>query len=102
METEQLNNYKIEFYSEEEYKEHLENVDNGIITLKHSKGLIEHGLVSDISEELAEKIVERSPQLENGYRLWNDYNDKLLGLETAKQSFQTLSDLPYCVITKIE
>jgi hypothetical protein len=97
METKQLNGYKIEFYSFKEYSEILsnnlrgKNIDLGIYA----------GKVSEISEELAGSIVEFVHGVNNiGYR---DYLIKTMvsTKDTAKESFQTLSDLEYCVINKI-
>ena len=58
------------------------------------------GKVSEIPEELAERIVDKTPQLEDGVRLYEDYTECSLGFETAQESFQTLSNLPYVIIIK--
>ena len=113
METKQLNNYKIEFYSEKEWnKEYvtssvypsLTDTLGDIFDLDKNK-YIYIGKVSDISEELAKKLVEGN----NGYNdstMWlnyktNENNFVRYHCNTAKQSFQTLSDLKYCVILKL-
>ena len=93
METKELNNFKIEFYSEKEWNKVGSYI--GIqINYPNNKYA---GLVSDISEELAEKIVDK-----NTKDTYKDYHyDSWTWIYAAKQSFQTLSDLEYCVITKI-
>lgn len=89
MESKQLNGYDIEFYSKDEYCDLPMYTDRSRLDDK-----VYVGLVSDISEELAETIVD-------SYGLFMDYIINAIHLETAKQSFRTLSDLPYCVITKL-
>ena len=129
MTTKQLNGYRVEFYSEEEWNEivlYSRTVDtfDGEVALPYmirkdwwyskciadalvrqndfgifTKNDIEEancffeGKVSEIPEELAEKIVD-------SYGLYKDYSDSVMRFNIAKQSFQTLSDLPYCVIIK--
>ena len=97
METKELNNYKIEFYSDKEYYESC--------TLTQSNMRDEYaGLVIEIPEELAEKIVDESWGLP--ITTYKDYRTLIEKDEEtifeAKQSFQTLSDLKYCVVTKIK
>ena len=125
METKQVNNYKIEFYSEEEW--------NMMPYFKHEEYA---GKVLDINEELAEKIVDKKfgeTRINNKniftykdysgivskyypFTLEGELSEKTLQQcwenggklttsffhSTAKESFQTLSDLEYCIITKIE
>ena len=129
MTTKQLNGYRVEFYSEEEWNEIVlygRTVDtfDGEVTLPYmtrkdwwySKCMADalvrqndfgiftkndmeeancffEGKVSEIPEELAERIVD-------SYGLYKDYSDSVMRFNIAKQSFQTLSDLPYCVIIK--
>jgi hypothetical protein len=111
METKQLNSYNIEFYSKEEWnQDYIENVtkvgEDKILDIYNNHNEYA-GLVSDISEELAEKIVDlhekRYNELTNKWEsiTYKDYKDKLSWTCTAKQSFQTLSELPYVVISKI-
>jgi hypothetical protein len=119
METRQLNNYNIEFYSEKDW-------DTGTPSIKEivNKKAIFYGLCDKISKELAEKIVDKMNNIhtickdwifakdeiykidETGVCQYIDYKqsnlDKSMYIcKTAKQSFATLSDLPYCVITKL-
>lgn len=111
MEIKQLNGYKIEFYSEGEWKISKTEYSASIKLTSMSRYLggdsnkIPHaGLVSEISEELVEKIVEG--RYRNG--LYPDYTVEepdecmIYRISTAKESFQTLSDLEYCVITKLD
>lgn len=84
--------------------------------------LIYTGKVDDISEEICKKIVENYNDnwikdsltgsdvilhIENGtvsnYINYSkkDILKKYYTCHTAKESFKTLSDLPYCIITKI-
>ena len=150
METKQLNGYRVEFYSEEEWNEIVlygRTVDtfDGEVTLPYmtrkdwwySKCIADalvrqndfgiftkndmeeancffEGKVSEIPEELAEKIVESNwDKRENKYRQsdvhivskkYKNYNlSKFYGMQWINYvsiSFGTLSDLPYCVITK--
>ena len=111
METKQLNGYKIEFYSEEEWKS-----DKDGFPIYFNIGFLfgnNHyaGLVSEINEELAEKIVDDWQDygllslnvIYSGYKDYKQtqtYEYDLYPFNTAKESFQTLSDLPYCVIIK--
>ena len=119
MESKKLNGYEIEFITKYEYCNLPMYEDRDWLNDK-----IYVGLVSDISEELAEKIVDNL--------ISSSFKDTLIGLDTiykhdgeniniyknyiesninianmytcktTKQSFQTLSDLPYCIITKIK
>ena len=94
MESKKLNGYEIEFITKYEYCNLPMYEDRDWLNDK-----IYVGLVSDISEELAEKIVDFiHDDIGGGYKEYNDIGYKY----TSKQSFQTLSDLPYCVITKIK
>ena len=102
MESKKLNGYKIEFYSEEEYEQHKIDVLEGKYEWKDLKDVVVHGLVSDISEDLAEKIVDSTDWFGKNNKSYRDYNNDLILKDTAKQSFQTISKLSYCVITKIE
>lgn len=97
MEIKQLDNYKIEFLTDEEYC-NLPMYSNR----EWLKDKLFIGNCDDISEELASKIVDNL--FGNSYK---DYQNPNKGsyapgytLDTAKQSFQTLSDLLYCVIFK--
>ena len=110
METKQLNNYKIEFYSEEEWNKLristtniiYKDVEEGIVCIYNPKYA---GLVSDISEELAELICKNDMNFCESINcndiLYINYQTKRHNLYTAKESFQTLSELPYCVIKLI-
>lgn len=116
METKQLNGYKIEFYSEEEWNEELPIYrTKGIqIICESDENTFEYaGLVSEINEDLAEKIVDKHQynkldRFGNILVMYKDYgfekvnNEELFDIDFAKQSFQTLSNLEYCVITKME
>lgn len=123
MTTKQLNGYRVEFYSEEEwnnYKVCGTNERNrlpiGIPINCCSKELLNCeyvGLVTEIPEELAEKIVSSWQDYEslsldvsyNGYRDYKSsstYEYAKYPFKNAKDSFKTLSDLPYCIITKNE
>ena len=109
MEIKQLNNYNIEFYTEENYlffKErpirlefHSSHDDNKVI----ATSVTYSGKVENISEELALKIIDTIPDRNQDYLLFYEYPDKGFTnkCKNAKQSFQTLSDLPYVVITKL-
>ena len=113
MKTKQLNGYKIEFYSKEEIirTSHCgDECDGTPILFFHQAGIGLHNLytgkVEDISEELAEKIVEYSDEHADEYwRVYKDYREKehpyITDIQFAKQSFQTLSELEYCIINKI-
>ena len=94
METIELNNYEIKFYSEEEYYKGYEIPLNSIQYA---------GLVSDISEDICKKVIDWLPHRHQNYDLFYEYPDKGFTNKctNAKESFQTLSNLPYCVITKI-
>lgn len=147
METNQLNGYRVEFYSEEEWNEivlygRTVGTFDGEVTLPYttrkdwwySKCMADtlvrqndfgiftkndmeeancffEGKVSELPEELAEKIVDKiteddwdeielSLPIEERFSGYRDYQDRAYSCETAKDSFQTLSDLPYCVIIK--
>ena len=147
MTTKQLNGYRVEFYSEEEWNEivlYSRTVDtfDGEVALPYmtrkdwwyskciadalvrqndfgifTKNDIEEancffeGKVSEIPEELAEKIVSSWQEYEslsldvsyNGYidyKSSSTYEYAKYPFKNAKDSFQTLSDLPYCVIIK--
>ena len=116
METKQLNGYRVEFYSEEEWEgEPLDILSwsGGISMIDKIKRVISDyvGLVTEIPEELAEKIVSSWQYYEslsldviyNGYidyKSSSKYEYAKYPFRDAKQSFQTLSDLPYCVIIK--
>ena len=111
METKQLNNYKIDFYSKEEFREfsitkQIDNSYNVAFGDRFNNAGETYcsyaGLVSEIPEELAEKIVDKSEGRED-VMCFKDYSkEKHFTCSNPKQSFQTLSELPYCVITKIE
>jgi hypothetical protein len=104
METKQLNDYKIEFYSKREWGSDMEI--NGVPLHMYLKNpmmtvTLYLGLVSSISEELAEKIVDKADiDMYMNYKESNEIKS-WYNCHTAKQSFETLSDLPYCVITKL-
>ena len=113
MTTKQLNGYRVEFYSEEEWNE--EGSDDMTPKLYYTDldvdWMIYAGLATEIPEELAEKIVSSWQDYEslsldvsyNGYRDYKSsstYEYAKYPFRDAKQSFQTLSNLPYCVITK--
>ena len=116
MTTKQLNGYRVEFYSEEEWEGEPLNIfswSGGISMIDKIKRVISDyaGLVTEIPEELAEKIVSSWQDYEslsldvsyNGYRDYKSsstYEYAKYPFRDAKQSFQTLSNLPYCVITK--
>ena len=114
-----LNGHRIYFYSEIEKQRHREeniwitqvqyNILKGII----DNTLLYNGLVSEVPEELAEKIVDKHQynqidRFGNLLVMYKDYgfekvnNEELFDIDFAKQSFQTLSDLPYCIINKID
>lgn len=103
MEIKQLNNYKIEFYSEEEWKDYPYNI---MLEVRKFEGLYT-GFVSDINEELAGKIIEPHEKRYNDLtKKWEsitykNYKDNSSWTCTAKESFQTLSELPYCIIKPI-
>ena len=128
--TKQLNGYKVEFYSEEEWNKDISmypeykipfgeatisRFNNPEIVTKISKGIINPylyvGLATEIPEELAERIVDKiteddwdeielSLPIEERFSGYRDYQDRAYSRETAKDSFKTLSNLPYCVIIK--
>jgi len=115
MESKIINGYKIEFFNKLQFNNFISfKYDDGTNTVAMSQDRIEKvnnfieiyklsiyvGSVSDIQEELAEQIVDKTPQLQESYRLFDDYTGETLGCETAKESFETLSDLPYTIITK--
>ena len=147
MTTKQLNGYKVEFYSEEEWIEiviygRTVGTFDGEVTLPYmtrkdwwySKCMADtlvrqndfgiftkndmeeancffEGKVSELPEELAEKIVSSWQDYEslsldvsyNGYRDYkssSNYEYTKFPFMEAKNSFQTLSDLPNCVIIK--
>ena len=95
METKKLNRYKIEFYSGEEWKNYPYNI---MLEVRKLEALYA-GLVSEINVNLAEKIVHKCDNTLPS--LYPDYSGKSFAENTAKESFQTLSDLPYCLITKL-
>ena len=112
METKQLNEYKITFISDEEASRPF-NVNSlqfllGFSALEKAEY---YGKVSDISEELAEKIVDKiniidRVCIDGSLYDTTDYFDYYINkysdnIKEAKESFQTLSELKYCVITKI-
>lgn len=107
----ELNGYKIEFYSEEEWNEPID-FDNGWGTIgeniiqyqeEHNQDYI--GLVNEISEELCEKIVKKDMNFCESTNcndiLYINYQTKRHNLFNSKQSFKTLSELEYCIISKI-
>ena len=116
MTTKLLNGYRVEFYSEEEWEGEPLNIfswSGGLDILGILKRAISEyaGLVTEIPEKLAEKIVSSWQDYEslsldvsyNGYidyKSSSNYEYAKYPFMEAKQSFQTLSDLPYCVITK--
>lgn len=119
METKELNGYRVEFYSDEEWGI-LDNLPKHvwIDETVYSKRIGREpntkfaGLVSDISEKLAEKIVDKHQynqidRFGNLLVMYKDYgfervnNEELFDIDFAKQSFQTLSDLRYCVVSKV-
>lgn len=115
METKQLNNYRIEFYSEEEFKDCIKSEEYDELKIERNINILSKitdytGLVSGISEELAEKIVDciasklcvGAKQYSQYKDYKHDYDKSFITISSAKESFQTLSNLPYCVvITKI-
>ena len=111
METIELNNYKIKFYSEEEYYKGYEiplNTNLWIVPAlqeedykrKLNNSIQYAGLVSDISEDICKKVIDWLPHRHQNYDLFYEYPDKGFTNKctNAKESFQTLSNLPYCVI----
>ena len=138
MTTKQLNGYRVEFYSEEEWDEIVlygRTVDtfDGEVTLPYmtrkdrwySKCIADalvrqndfgiftkndmeeancffEGKVSELPEELAERVVDESWGLP--VTTYKDYRTPIEKdgetIFEAKDSFKTLSDLPYCVIIK--
>ena len=103
-----LNGYEVIFYTEEKwnslFRESLDFVApfRDIMEHDHSCGKNEYvGLVSQVSEELAEKIVDKDlTHYELGGR-YRDYTELQYIVKTAVMSLLTLSDLPYCVIVKL-
>jgi len=114
METKQLNGYKIEFYSEEEklntkyeYEDAWINKIEYDARVAFMKGkLLYTGKVSEINEELVKKVVDiyQEGAYFEGYWEIQGYKGYEYAeypcYDTAKDSFETLSKLPYCVITK--
>jgi hypothetical protein len=101
METKQLNEYKIEFYSTKEWRNRPGYID-----------FVYVGSVSNIDLDLCENIVdiisendldeiELSLPIEERFAGYKNYKDKAYSVKTAKESFLTLSDLEYCVIIKL-
>ena len=119
METKQLNGYKIEFYNKEPFyhihspsrsmwwETEIEQSNDGEIdwfTCKEAMQREEYikfaGKVSDISEELAKLLIETGSYYSTFKNYKTNDNHKSNQCKSAKQSFQTLSDLEYCVISK--
>ena len=112
MTAKQLNGYKVEFYSEEEWNNYKvcgtnerNRLQIGIPMNCCTKELLNCeyvGLATEIPEELAERVVDESWGLP--VTTYKDYRTPIEKdgetIFEAKDSFQTLSDLPYCVITK--
>jgi hypothetical protein len=93
----ELNGYNINFYSEKEW------FGTGI---RGNINHLYHGLVSEIPEKLAAKIVDINYNRinVNGYIAsvkygYKDYKDDNQSHASPIKSFETLSELPYCVIT---
>ena len=102
METKKLNRFKIEFYSEEEFKNCIKSNEYDELKVERNITILSKitdyaGLVSEIKEELAKQIIKGS-YLNFKQPFWNANTGYL---PTAKESFKTLSDFPYCVISQI-
>lgn len=94
MEVKKLNGYKIDFYSEEEWNEDIYH--NLFIVAEPFCNYA--GLVSEISEELTDKLVDSSFYKS---KIKNEKQIIVSGHSSKDNFIYTLSDLPYCVITKI-
>lgn len=126
METKELNGYRIQFCDKEQWFRETGmfgmSMNGAFNSYKRSESEVIKqpygGLVSEIPEELAEKIVHKTlGSIGVGWKrrrgiitekradIWRylDYRtDKYINrCHTANQSFQTLSDLAYCVITRL-
>jgi hypothetical protein len=111
METKRLNNYKIDFYTEEEWNEPI-NFDSGwgrvgenILQYQEENKQDYVGLVLDINEELLDDIIDNSDFIDEqrcncGERDTCYYCNRIWD-SSKLELFQTLSDLPYCAITKL-
>jgi hypothetical protein len=100
METKELNGYKIEFYSEDNfYNSHYYGRDN--------KNDVYIGEVVNITEELSEKIIGSiSDYIEDrfcscGERHTCYYCERMFNYSFQEFIYNELSNLPYCIITKI-
>lgn len=94
----ELNNYSIEFMDSFEYKQHILDIYYGKTEWKDLKDVFTHGKCSDIPESIANKIVDKTGTILGGYINYKDENNMLTIKDSAKESFQSLSNLEYCVI----
>ena len=111
MDSVKLNGYSIDFYSEQEWigaPLDILSWSGGLSMLEKLKRLSSEyaGLCTEIPEHLAKAMVDTYQDGINWQRYWeingyknysNSDNDYWL---TAKESFNSLSKLPYCIITK--
>lgn len=119
MQTIKLNSYNIDYYNDNEYYSLYHGIENELeIIYNENKDSyyvpIYLGLCKNISEELANKIVdyeyygynEQLEPMKFGYKNYKpkDFFDKftMYPFKTAQESFQTLSNLKYCVIIKLQ
>ena len=81
--------YNVKFITKDQWL----NTDINNITSNNNH--VYAGSVENVNEILAEKIVDKDIDE------YVDYKNVLQICFTAKQSFQTLSDLPKCIISKL-
>lgn len=103
-----LNGYEIEFYSQTEWDTMSISGTNernvlpiGIPLKNCTKELLKCeyiGLCSEIPEKLAKKIVS----VDFEYSIFRNGKIITFSGHTAKEHFQTLSELKYCIIHKIK
>jgi len=108
---EELKQYRIEFYTKEEWNQPQYNPYDLSYTFgKHIEledyilyGNVDYcGLVSDIPVDLLCLIVDKKPDRNrNSYNYWNYYKGGYC-FGTPLESIQSLCELDYCVITKIK
>ena len=117
MKNKHINDIKVESYNEKEWTTNQNLCDRNGVNFCHTKASLSIGrhilypdvylyvgLTSEISEELAEKIVEKDFCTSANFNdiLYKNYHEveNVFNVFSAKESFLTLCDLEYCVIIK--
>ena len=102
METKVLNNFKISFYTFEEFDKNIAcRTFNHNLPIHLDENQLYAGKVSNISEVLVKQIVDSYFEEYIEQRVYKEYKTNSI-LFSAKESFESLSKLECCTVEKIK